>query len=233
MESKKINVLDLNRDSILFRVLGLSFAACICLVSFSFTSFKTTFTIDTPIPPIIDVIDIPVVDIEKKKEQKPEPNLENKNTPSSSSFQISPKDQGEAKLKPDDHSDDLTQIPGYPGSDDPEPIITTIVFEPGELIDIPVNFRGGEEALQNMINENMIYPPDQARLGNEADLWIIFTVESDGSISKIKVEGSNEQDFIDEATRIIKLTEGHWIPAQYMKRNCRSTIKIPFEFILE
>ena len=77
----------------------------------------------------------------------------------------------------------------------------------------PPVFKGGPGNLEKFIRENMKYPLEAVQKGVQGKVLMNFVIEKDGTVSQVDIvngiDGLNE-----EATRLINLTSGHWIPAK-------------------
>lgn len=99
-------------------------------------------------------------------------------------------------------------------------------------VDMPPVFReGGDDGLDLLIKNNLTYPESPRARGIEGEVMVVFTVELDGSISNVSVQGRNDKELEAEAVRVIKLTNGKWIPASKHRIPVRCVCKFPITFV--
>ena len=228
MQKKKSPILDLNKDRLVFRILGFAFTFALLILVFSFTTFQKQKPEQKPIigdGPVI--IDIPLVKEEEKKEpQKPEPPL------AKSKIEIVEDDKNFTEPDLDKLFEDLkvTNIPIDIGPNESIPKIEDEpIIDPNSL-EVQIRFNGGDEAFSQFISDNLIYPSYQEAEGIEGVVWVNFIVDKDGNITEVNTEGSAELEFIAEAKRVIKLSSGMWLPAEYRKKRVKSRVKMSIAF---
>jgi len=77
----------------------------------------------------------------------------------------------------------------------------------------PPQFPGGDAALINFLNANIVYPPQAAQDKVEGKVVVQFTVKKTGKIDDVKVLRSVRKDLDDEAVRVVKMMPD-FIPAK-------------------
>lgn len=65
-------------------------------------------------------------------------------------------------------------------------------------------FRGGDVAMKQYFKSNARYPAIADEQGLEGDVYVLFGVDLDGSIYKVRIAKSTEQIFEKEAKRLVK-----------------------------
>lgn len=75
-------------------------------------------------------------------------------------------------------------------------------------------FPGGDEALMQYLNENLVYPKSAYERKVEGKVVVSFVVEADGSITNVKVANSVDEDLDKEAVRVVKAMP-KWIPGKH------------------
>ena len=92
------------------------------------------------------------------------------------------------------------------------------------------SFPGGYDALEKFIDENLRYPhPDFC---GEGRVVVTFTVETDGSLTDIRVVRSIAKELDEEAVRLVK-SMPKWIPGQHVKgKPGRMKYTLPIAFKL-
>lgn len=119
---------------------------------------------------------------------------------------------------------------GPPATTYSPPVAAPAVTEdPNKLInqndaDVAANFKGGIDAFRQKVAQNF----DTSAVDQEGmvSATITFVVEKDGSISNIKINGSNAE-FNREAERTVKSIKTKWTPAQLKGKAMRSSFRMP------
>jgi protein TonB len=136
---------------------------------------------------------------------------------------------GESVANPNQH---ITTGPAEntkPGVDvAPKPNPDVIV----DHVDIEADFSGGINAFRNKVVENFNTSAVDSESGEVIKGIVTFIVETDGSISNIKVSGANI-DFNKEAERTIKKINGKWNPAKLQGDKVRSYFRLPISMQFE
>ena len=100
----------------------------------------------------------------------------------------------------------------------------TKVFGMAEMMP---NFRGGQQALQEYIKENLHYPSDGTDV--QGRVIVTFTIEKDGSISEPKVVKSLSEACDQEALRLVK-NMPKWTPGKQDGKCVPVKYTIPIDF---
>ena len=109
--------------------------------------------------------------------------------------------------------------------DDPNKILDP------KSVDVAADFKGGINAFRQKVANGF----DTESLGQEGAVVsgvITFVVETDGSISNIKISGNNS-DFNKEAERTVKSIKTKWTPAQLKGKAVRSSFRMPISMKIE
>lgn len=122
-------------------------------------------------------------------------------------------------------------------------------YELGELVDIdmfeadgsrtqgsleigrhPIFKDGGVDGMLRFLNENIVYPKELAKRGISGLVKVGFWVETDGSISNVKIEEpSTYYEFNKEAARIVLLLPPFY-PGRHHNLNTRLYFVLPVRF---
>ncbi len=94
--------------------------------------------------------------------------------------------------------------------------------------DIQAGFHGGDYARVNFFEENLKFPVNINDSIKQVIILLSFIVERDSSASRIRVIKGNDESFIQEAIRLIKLAK--WDPGKINGQNVRSAFAIPVIF---
>ena len=95
----------------------------------------------------------------------------------------------------------------------------------------PPQFPGGDAALINFLNANIVYPQQAAQDKVEGKVIVQFTVKKTGKIDDVKVLRSVRKDLDDEAVRVVKMMPD-FIPAKQDGEVTDMPYTIPVSFKL-
>ena len=95
----------------------------------------------------------------------------------------------------------------------------------------PPQFPGGDAALINFLNANIVYPQQAAQDKVEGKVVVQFTVKKTGKIDDVKVLRSVRKDLDDEAVRVIKMMPD-FIPAKQNGKTVDMLYTVPVNFKL-
>jgi len=109
------------------------------------------------------------------------------------------------------------------------PVETEANAEPVISAETMPQFPGGQTAMIRFIYENIQYPPVALKQRIEGRVWCSFIVETDGSISNVRLENGIYIFLDEEAVRVIKRMPA-WIPGQTNGENVRVKVYIPIVF---
>ncbi len=73
-------------------------------------------------------------------------------------------------------------------------------------------YPGGENGVNTFIHKNIDYPMAAMKSGKEGDVTVRFTVNTDGSVSNVKVVKGLEPNLDAEAVKVVSKMKG-WTPA--------------------
>ena len=109
------------------------------------------------------------------------------------------------------------------------------VYELDKVTDIAEYVDGGEDGLLQFIISNLKYPNVAAENGTQGVVVIVFTVNTDGSVSNIEPVGKEKlgNGLEEEAIRVVKLTDGKWIPAKKDGKPVAVKYRLPLRFALK
>ncbi len=120
----------------------------------------------------------------------------------------------------------------------PQPPKIDVVEKPkpkAEIIDFPdveAEFPGGAAELQRWIASNVEYPETSIDMEEQGKVYLSFVVETDGSISGIKVEKGVSTDLDREAKRVVR-NMPKWKPGEAGGKKVRTRCRLPIVFTLE
>lgn len=96
--------------------------------------------------------------------------------------------------------------------------------------DMP-SFDGGNEAMTRYLRSEMMYPPQARQLGIEGKVMVEFVVQTDGSISDIKVLKGFGYGSEEEAMRVVQ-NMPKWIPGSQNGKRLAVRLVLPLQFRL-
>lgn len=114
-------------------------------------------------------------------------------------------------------------------------VIPTGIVTNGELVnkvDKMPSFPGGEMALLKFLNTNIDYPRTARDMHIQGRVQVSFIIETDGSLSNIKIFSGIGGGCDEESLRVVKLMP-HWIPAEKNGEVIRVLYTLPVRFVLE
>ncbi|WP_027418049.1 energy transducer TonB [Crocinitomix catalasitica] len=103
-----------------------------------------------------------------------------------------------------------------------------------EIIDVPEvepEFPGGEAAMAEWIQKNIVYPPMSVEMGEQGVVYVQFVVNSDGSIEQVKTVRGVSDAIDKEAQRIVKRMP-KWKPGEQQGKKVRVRFVLPINFRL-
>jgi TonB family protein len=98
--------------------------------------------------------------------------------------------------------------------------------------DVPPVFKGGESAMYNFINSNIVYPKSAKESLVQGKVNLRFSIETDGSVSGVSVLRGINPELDAEAVRVIKLLPA-WNPATLDGKPVKVWYMMPVVFTLK
>jgi len=141
-------------------------------------------------------------------------------------------DGNASPIVPTDPSSNHVVIPSTPITVDPTGANNAIasIQEVGELEIMPTPI-GGESEMNKFIRKHIVYPSDALELEKQGKVYIQFVIETDGSVSNVKVIKSIFPSLDLEAARVIKLLP-KWNPGISGGKPARVYFRLPINFQL-
>ena len=93
----------------------------------------------------------------------------------------------------------------------------------------PITYQGGSEAIQEIINQHLVYPELAREHAIEGSVMLQFSIDTSGKVSSIQVTEKVGFGCDKEALRIAQFLT-NWIPAQTGPNLMPSTIYLPIRF---
>jgi len=113
-----------------------------------------------------------------------------------------------------------------------KPVITVegnIIYS---LVEVMPTFPGGEKALIRYIAENLIYPVQSQKNGDQGVVVVQFVVNANGSVSNVKIEKSVSPELDSEAARVVK-NMPKWQPGKQSGETVAVCYNLPVRFKLQ
>jgi periplasmic protein TonB len=129
-------------------------------------------------------------------------------------------------------------LPGGGGGGGPEPgkgkpgddggTVEFTLDAPGNpgIVDDAPEYPGGQAALARFIQDNLRVTNEDITQAREQ---VIFVVDVDGSVTRVKARGRSAKDFCDAAERVVRMMP-KWKPAKYKGRDVPCVMVLPIEF---
>ena len=231
--------------------IGVTFFASVSVIPLLFSAFQTKAVIpvdensereiiiinnpDTPKPPASAVIPTKVKTVASEnftpvrvvKKETPAPTEEDKKNAAVSSVTSEGPETTMTVAPPVIKLGPPVVAPPY--TPPAKPVDPNIILEPGS-VDVAADFKGGINAFRQKVAQGF----DTESVGQEGMISavITFVVEKDGSISNLKINGSNA-DFNSEAEKAVKSIKAKWTPAQLKGKAVRSSFRMPISMKIE
>jgi protein TonB len=104
------------------------------------------------------------------------------------------------------------------------------LFASSGCIELPPKYKGGQKAMVRLFADNMKYPTTTERQGIGGKVSILYTVDTFGKTTDIKVLIGVHEDLNQEAIRLIRLLK-NWTPGTVNGRKINFYRNQPFIFI--
>ncbi|MDR3327852.1 MAG: energy transducer TonB [Prevotellaceae bacterium] len=102
-----------------------------------------------------------------------------------------------------------------------------------EFVEKMPRFKGGQTALTNFLQENILYPKQAIDACIQGQVVVNFVVSPDGSIDRIKIVKPVHSSLDKEAIRVVKLTSGMWMPGEQDGKKVNVYFNLPIKFKLQ
>ena len=226
LKSEKAN---LETKRFIFREVGMIVALSLVLLAFSWKTYdKNTTELYQR-----QVIDIPeeIVPITEQKPPEP-PKVQPPAIVSTINIVENEVDVDE-NIVIDAEADQQTEIPEYiPPAPVPAEEESEEVGEIFYVVESMPEFPGGEEKIYEYLARNLEYPRQANEAGIQGKVFVTFVVESDGSITDIKVLRGIGGGCDEEAVRVVQ-NMPKWIPGKQRGKPVRVHFNLPIKFTLK
>lgn len=96
----------------------------------------------------------------------------------------------------------------------------------------PAEFKGGMQALGQLLSQTLRYPPDAQRSRVQGRAFVSFTINTDGSVVDIHVLNKLGFGIDEEAVWVVKNTSGRWTPGMQRGEAIPVKYNLPINFTL-
>jgi len=94
-------------------------------------------------------------------------------------------------------------------------------------------FKGGDKAMYQFIADSLVYPVKALENGVSGRVTVQFVVDTDGSISDVRIRGRRLGSGCEEAAMdVVKKMSGQWTPAMQRDKPVRMRFILPIKFQL-
>lgn len=221
MEVKKNSEVDGDKVKSSMTIIGLSYVAALTLAVFTFGQVNIEEEENEHAAKDVETT------IEKTDEKEPPPPP----PPEEVEIQIAPEPPEEIIVKENKEEEPPPAV--TPPA--PPPPVAKVEVVAAPIVDFPdveAGFPGGPAAMMKWINDNIKYPQTSIEMNEQGRVFLSFVVETNGSISNVKIERGVSIDLDKEAKRVIKKMP-KWVPGESAGRAVRARCRLPINFQLQ
>lgn len=223
MEAKKTPKADLANKSGMFLNLGLAISIAAVLFAFEYKSYddgalKDLGTVDDAFE---ELLDIPITE---QPPPPPPPPVEQpviQEVPDEVEIE-------EIEVNFDVDVKEETVIKEVVIAEAPVEEKADVIFDVVETMPSP---QGGMEAWNKYLSGNLKYPTQARRMGIEGTVYVVFVVNTDGSIQDVEVLRGIGGGCDEEAMRVVK-NAPNWQPGKQRGKPVRVKMRLPIRFKL-
>ncbi len=229
MESKISPKADLQKKNLLFLEIGLLVALGICLLAFEWSSSDKVETIDLAAQTVA-VEEEEIINTQEQQEIPPEipkiPVLSDIIDIVDDDIQVN----DDLFIDTEDNANLGVEIMDYHAAVEEEEVEEEAI--PFALVEEKPKFQGGDaNNFSAWVNKNLNYPEIAKENGVQGRVTLQFTVNTDGSVSDVKVLRGVDSSLDKEAVRIVSQSP-KWTPGKQRERPVKVTYVFPVIFQL-
>lgn len=229
MESKVSPKADLQNKSLLFLEIGLIVALGICLLAFEWSSSDKVETVDLAAQTVA-VEEEEIINTQEQQEIPPEipkiPVLSDIIDIVDDDIQVN----DDLFIDTEDNANLGVEIMDYHTAVEEEEVEEEAI--PFALVEEKPKFQGGDaNTFSAWVNKNLNYPEIAKENGVQGRVTLQFTVNTDGSVSDVKVLRGVDSSLDKEAVRIVSQSP-KWTPGKQRERPVKVTYVFPVIFQL-
>jgi len=224
MEPKKTPKADLENKKRIFLQIGIAFALAATLVAFEWRQYeRTQVDLGTLEIDFIEEEDIPIT----RQEQPPPPPPPE---PSQELIIVDDDVELEEEFTIDVDADVFTEVQEFTPIEieEEEEVEDDVIFT---VVEDQPEFPGGEEARQRFLEDNLRYPTMAREAGIQGTVFVTFVVETDGSVTDVRVLRGIGGGCDEEAVRVVQMMP-RWEPGRQRGQPVRVQFNMPIRFRL-
>jgi len=224
MEPKKTKKADLEGKKRIFLQIGIVLALGAALVAFEWRQYeRTQVDLGTLEIDFIEEEDIPIT----RPEQPPPPPPPE---PSQELIIVDDDVELEEEFTIDVDADVLSEVQDFTPIqiEEEEEVEDDVIFT---VVEDQPEFPGGEEARQSFLEENLRYPTMAREAGIQGTVFVTFVVETDGSVTDVRVLRGIGGGCDQEAIRVVEMMP-RWEPGRQRGQPVRVQFNMPIRFRL-
>ena len=223
MEAKKTPEADLFKKTGMFLNLGLAITVGFCLFGFEYKSLddRNLKDLGSVTDEFEELLDIPITD----QPPPPPPPIEQ---PVIQEIPDEVEIEEKIEVNFDVDVQEETVIKEVVIADAP------VVEKADEIFDVVENspeFPGGMEAWNEYLRKNLKYPTQARRMGIEGTVYVVFVVNTDGTVQDVELLRGIGGGCDEEALRVVKGAP-KWTPGKQRGRPVRVRMRLPIRFKL-
>ncbi|MDN3668074.1 energy transducer TonB [Echinicola jeungdonensis] len=223
MEAKKTPKADLTKKTGMFFHLGLLISVGLVLFAFEYKTYESSELMDlgTVEDDFEELLDIPITE----QPPPPPPPVEQPIIE-----EVPDEVEIEEKIEVDFDVDvqEETVVKEVVIQDAPVQEKADEIFDVVETMPQPP---GGMEGWMKYLNKNLKYPTQARRMGIEGTVYVVFVVNTDGSIQDVGILRGIGGGCDEEAVRVVK-NAPKWTPGKQRGRPVRVKMRLPIRFKL-
>ena len=229
MESKISPKADLQKKNLMFLEIGLVVALGLCLLAFEWSSSDKVETIDLAAQ-TATVEEEEIINTQEQQEIPPEipkiPVLSDIIDIVDDDIQVN----DDLFIDTEDNANLGVEIMDYHAAGEEEEVEEEAI--PFALVEEKPKFQGGDaNSFSAWVNKNLNYPEIAKENGVQGRVTLQFTVNTDGSVSDVKVLRGVDSSLDKEAVRIVSQSP-KWTPGKQRERPVKVTYVFPVIFQL-
>jgi TonB family C-terminal domain len=225
MEIKKSPKANLENKKLMFTQIGLIISLAVAWMVFETKSYDKREVKDFGLT--TEVLEEEMVEI-TKQEQKPQPVEVPKQTTQIEIVEDDVEVEDEIDINAEVDQQEVIEEYVAPEIEEEE-VVETEIFT---IVESMPEFPGGMQKLMEYLSKNIKYPTMARESGIQGRVFVNFVVETDGSVSNIKVLRAIGGGCDEEAVRVVQAMP-KWTPGKQRGKAVRVSYNLPVNFRLQ
>lgn len=218
MRAKKNPQKNIDKRTLLLRLIGFNFTLLMVLLAFQYTTYERQhFELEAEIQ--VDEEE-EMADVTQQQEIPPPPQPPD--------IEIIEDDEEIEEDQPDIETEWDDDIEDYDFEEEAEEVEDDEIFT---VVEDDPQFPGGNEELHRYLSEEIEYPRVAREAGLEGRVFVSFVVEPDGSITNVEVREGVSEELNEEAKRVVR-SMPKWEPGKQRDQAVRVSVNLPINFRL-